>query len=125
MPEGEDDDWRRYLLYRMEYGNSRFREDMDRKNEEEAKGLPKINHERAIEIAANTIKNVLKSFYTLDRINIVQNVLDLCTPFGNDSAAFQALKNVYLDCHRIDQLYYEEDRKALDEFYTRSEFIDE
>ena len=41
-------------------------------NEEEAKGLPKINHERAIKIAGNTLTNVLEEFGNLDRVSILQ-----------------------------------------------------
>jgi hypothetical protein len=51
--------------------NREFRSDMGQ-DEEEAKGLPKINHERAIEIAGNTLTNVLNEFDRLDRVSILQ-----------------------------------------------------
>ena len=94
-------------------------------DEEEAKELPKIKHERAIQIAGSTIRNVLYSFDKLDRVNIIQNVLDEISPFS-DIYETLALKNVYLDCHRNNQvLYSKEWDKADAEFDTRKGYIDE
>jgi hypothetical protein len=93
--------------------------------EEEAKELPEINDERAIEIAGNIFCNLLDSFDGLDRVSIVQYGLDRCDPFCNDSEAGKALKNIYLDSQRNWQLYKIEEEKNDVEFGTRDEDIDE
>ena len=98
---------------------------MDLKNEEEAKELPKINHERAVEIAGNILCNLLNLFDELDRVSIVKYGLNECSPFYYDFPSKQALKSVYLRDHRNWQLYLKEEDKAKAEYKTCYDDIDE
>ena len=102
----------------------KLRSDMDH-NEEEAKELPTIYHESAIRITGNALKNVLEEFGNIDRVSILQQLLDNCDPFCIDNPVSQGLKNNFVDYHRNWELFEKELNEANGEFKTRQGCIEE